>query len=85
MTPSTKTMETSSLHQIIVSCFIKLRPANYLIKRTQISQLIHITKNEPSKSSCFTGQMLKVVAAKKDAKDSGTIDDWMEKNVLLRS
>ncbi|KAH0777089.1 hypothetical protein KY290_008500 [Solanum tuberosum] len=41
---------------------------------------------EPSKSSCSTGQTAgKVVKVKKDAKDSGTIDDWKEKDVLLRS
>lgn len=79
-------MLTSSLHQIIVACSIKLKPANYLIKRTHISQLIQITENEPSKSSCSTGQIArKVVAVRKDAKDSGTIDDWKKKDVLLRS
>ena len=38
---------------------------------------------ELSKSSCSTGQTArKVVAVRKDAKDSGTIDDWKEKDVL---
>ena len=74
------------IHQIIIACSTKLKPATYLIKRTHISQLIHITKNEPNKSSCFTGQTAgKVVAVKKDAKYSGTIDDWKEKDVLLKS
>uniref|UniRef100_M1BN43 PAE n=1 Tax=Solanum tuberosum TaxID=4113 RepID=M1BN43_SOLTU len=41
---------------------------------------------EPSKSSCSTGQTVgKVVKVMKDAKDSGTIDDWKERDVLLRS
>ncbi|KAH0645347.1 hypothetical protein KY284_033231 [Solanum tuberosum] len=86
MAPSTNTMSTSSLHQLIAACSIKLKPANYLIKRTQTSQLIHITENEPSKSSCSTGHAVgKVVAVKNYAKDSGTINDWKEKDVLLKS
>ncbi|KAH0775074.1 hypothetical protein KY290_012211 [Solanum tuberosum] len=41
---------------------------------------------EPRKSSCSTGQTAwEVVAVKKNAKDSGTIDYWKEKDVLLRS
>ncbi|KAH0717677.1 hypothetical protein KY285_013708 [Solanum tuberosum] len=79
-------MSTSLLHQLIVACSIKLKPVNYLIKRTHISQLIQITENEPSKSSCSTGQTAgKVVVVEKDAKDSGTIDDWKEKDMLLMS
>ncbi|KAH0730858.1 hypothetical protein KY289_002046 [Solanum tuberosum] len=79
-------MSTSSLLQLIAACSIKLKPSNYLIKRTQISQLIQITENEPSKCSCFTRQTAgKVVAVENDAKDSGNIDDWKEKDVLLRS
>ncbi|KAH0699085.1 hypothetical protein KY285_013550 [Solanum tuberosum] len=79
-------MSTSLLHQLIVACSNKLKPTNYLIKRTHISQLIHITENEPSKSSCSIGQTDgKVVAVKKDAKYSGIIDDWKEKDMLLRS
>ncbi|KAH0707717.1 hypothetical protein KY289_012793 [Solanum tuberosum] len=84
-------MSTSSLHQLITACSIKLKPTNYLIWRTQISQLIQVMKltylvYEPSKSSCSTGQTAgEVVAVKKDAKDSGTIDYWKEKDVLLRS
>ncbi|KAH0696076.1 hypothetical protein KY289_013558 [Solanum tuberosum] len=82
-------MLTSSLHQLIVACSIKSKPTNY----TQISQLIHvmkqtylITENEPSKTSCSTGQTAgKVVEVEKDAKDSDTIADWKEKNLLLRS
>lgn len=91
MAPSTKTMSTSSLHQLIAACSIKLKPTNYLIWRTQISQLIRVMKltyliYEPSKSSCSTRQTAgKVVAIEKDAKDSGTIDDWKEKDVLLKS
>ena len=83
-TTSTKTMSTSLLHQIIVACSIKLKLTNYLIKRTQISQLIHITENQPGNDSCLTGQTIgKVVAAKKDAKYSGSIDDCKEKDVFL--
>ncbi|KAH0635921.1 hypothetical protein KY285_035607 [Solanum tuberosum] len=41
---------------------------------------------EPSKSSCSSGQTVReVIAVEKDAKDSGAIDDWKEKDVLLRS
>ncbi|KAH0678087.1 hypothetical protein KY284_019172 [Solanum tuberosum] len=86
-------MSTSSLHQIIAACSINLKTTNYLIWKTQISQLIHvmkqtylITENEPSKNSCSTGQSAeKVVEVEKDAKDSGTIDDWKKKYALLRS
>ncbi|KAH0647510.1 hypothetical protein KY290_033507 [Solanum tuberosum] len=84
-------MSTSSLHQLIAACSIKSKSTNYLIWRTQISQLIQVMKltyliYEPSKSSCSTGQTVgKVVKVMKDAKDSGTIDDWKEKDVLLRS
>ncbi|KAH0714702.1 hypothetical protein KY284_007607 [Solanum tuberosum] len=79
-------MSTSSLHQLIAACSIKLKPTNYLIKRTQISHLIQITENELSKSNCSTGQSArKVVVVEKDAEDSGNIIDWKEKYVLLRS
>ena len=79
-------MYTSSLHQKIIAYFITLNSTNYLIKRTYIPQPIHITENEPSKSSGFIGQTAgKVVATKKDAKDSDTIDDWNEKDVFLKS
>ncbi|KAH0656282.1 hypothetical protein KY285_031164 [Solanum tuberosum] len=82
-------MSTFSLHQIIVACSIKSKPTNY----TQISQLIHvmkqtylITKNEPSKNNCSTGQTAgKVVKVEKDAKDSDNIVDWKEKDALLKS
>ncbi|KAH0717546.1 hypothetical protein KY285_013577 [Solanum tuberosum] len=51
-----------------------------------MQQTYLITENEPSKSSCSTGQTAgKVVEVEKDAKYSGTIDDWKEKDVLLRS
>ena len=86
MSTFTKNMLTSLLHQLIVACCVKSKPANYLIKRTHISQLIHITENEPSKSSFSTGQTIgKVVAVEKDAKDSDIINDWKEKDVLLMS
>ena len=91
MTTSTKTMSTSSLHQLIIACSIKLNLANYLIGRTQIFQLIHVMKlmyllYELSKSSCSTGHTAgKVVAVEKDAKDSDIIDDCKEKDMLLRS
>ena len=81
-------MTTSTKNHVYLrfTCFIKLKPANYLIKRTHIFQLIQIIENEPSKNRFFTRQTArKVVAAKKDAKDSETIDDWKEKDVFLNS
>ncbi|KAH0698858.1 hypothetical protein KY285_013105 [Solanum tuberosum] len=84
-------MLTCSLYQLIVACSIKLKLTNYLIWRTQISQLIQAIKltyliYEPSKSSCSTGRIAReVVAVKKDPKDNDTIDDWKKKDVLLRS
>ncbi|KAH0698700.1 hypothetical protein KY284_012915 [Solanum tuberosum] len=51
-----------------------------------MKQTYLITENEPSKNSCSTGQTAgKVVEVEKDAKDSDTIVDWKEKDVLLRS
>ncbi|KAH0755844.1 hypothetical protein KY290_026114 [Solanum tuberosum] len=66
-------MSISSLHQFIAACSINLKPTNYLIWRSQISQLIHvmrltylITKNEQSKSSCSTGQTIGKVVVELD-------------------
>ncbi|KAH0655082.1 hypothetical protein KY285_029964 [Solanum tuberosum] len=58
-------MSTSSLHQLIVTCSVKLKQANYLIWRIQISQLIQVAR--------------KVVVVEKDAKDSDNIDDKKRK------
>ena len=50
-----------------------------------MKQTYLISENEPSKNSCSTGQTAgKVVEVEKNSKDSDTIDDWKEKNVLLR-
>lgn len=48
--------------------------------------IYHIIENEPTKNGCSTRQTIgKAVAVAKDAKDSGNIDDWEEKDVLRRS
>ncbi|KAH0646954.1 hypothetical protein KY284_034838 [Solanum tuberosum] len=91
MAPSTNTLLTSSLHHLISSCSIKLKPTNYLIWRTQMSQLIQVMRltyliTEPPKGTCSTKQTTeKVVALEKGVEDNNIVDDWEEKDVLLRS
>lgn len=41
---NTNTLSTSSLHHLIASVSIKLKPSNYLIWRTQILQLIQVMR-----------------------------------------
>ncbi|KAH0650517.1 hypothetical protein KY284_030429 [Solanum tuberosum] len=53
----------------------------------QVMRLTYLfTENEPTKGTCSTGQATeKAVAVEKGAEDNNIIDDWEEKDVLLRS
>ena len=57
----TNTLSTSSLHHLILSCSIKLNPMNYVMWRTQMTQLIQMMRlteiiTEPCWATCFNGQ-----------------------------
>ncbi|KAH0728435.1 hypothetical protein KY284_004300 [Solanum tuberosum] len=72
MASSTNTLSTSSLHHLISFCSIKLKPTNYLIWRTQMSQLIQVMRliyiiTEPPKGIYSTRQTTeKAVADEKE-------------------
>ena len=55
---------------------------------TQLIQVMRLTYliTETHKATCSTGQTLeKTAAGEKDAEDTNIVDDWEEKDVLLRS
>ena len=55
---------------------------NQLIQVMRLTYLI----TETHKATCSTGQTLeKTAAGEKDAEDTNIVDDWEEKDVLLRS
>lgn len=58
-----------------------------MMHSVQVTRLTNvITKNEPTRGSCSTWKTIqKVVEFEKDAEDAGSIDDEVEKDVLLRS
>ena len=58
-----------------------------MIQLIQVMRLTYlITTTEPDRSTCSIGKTAeKTVAVEKDAEDSGSVDDWEEKDVLLRS
>ena len=64
MAPSTNTLSTSSLHHLIPSCSIKLKPTKHLLWRTQMTQLIQMMRlteiiTEPRWPTCFNGRTTK--------------------------
>ena len=56
-----------------------------MIKLIQVMRLTYLI-TETHKATCSTGQTLeKTAAGEKDAEDTNIVDDWEEKDVLLRS
>ncbi|OIS99603.1 hypothetical protein A4A49_23651 [Nicotiana attenuata] len=91
---ASNTISTASLHHLIASCPVKLKPSNYLIWRTQMMQLIQVIRL----NYLIEGkpEIINIEGASESSdKDSGkevdkasdkkAVDDWAEKDVLLRS
>ncbi|OIT35490.1 hypothetical protein A4A49_02714 [Nicotiana attenuata] len=88
---ASNTFSTASLHHLIASCPVKLKPSNYLIWRTQMMQLIQVMRlnylieGKPEIINVEGTSESSVKNSGKGVDKDSTAADWAEKNVLLRS
>ncbi|OIT28917.1 hypothetical protein A4A49_65065, partial [Nicotiana attenuata] len=88
---ASNTFSTSSLHHLIASCPVKLKPSNYLIWRTQMMQLIQVMRlkylieGKPEIINVEGTSESNDKDSDKGVDKDSTAADWAEKDVLLRS
>ncbi|XP_015169970.1 uncharacterized protein [Solanum tuberosum] len=90
MASASNTLSTSSLHHLIASVSIKLKPSNYLIWRTQMLQLIqvmrltYLIRDEPKTIITEEDTSSSDKNSGKTSDKGSENDDREEKDVLLR-